>query len=515
VILSATGALNYSWSGGVNNNQAFVPLSSAGYTVTGYNQFNCSATDVVTVSVTASPQLNLGADVEVCLGDSIRFDANANATWTGLENATGNVVNVSPINSGNLIAQITNGSCIARDSVFITVRPRPNVSAGNDQNICSGQSVILSATGALNYIWSGGVNNNQAFFPGISSVYSVTGYNQFNCSATDSVNVNVTVSPQINLGANVEICFGDTILIDANANALWSGILTDTAQVISFVPAQSGYLSCEVSNNGCSIKDSIFVQVNPIPYPFISGLDEVCANSYWQKYEVSPTTNRLDWSLTNGEIQAGTGTNEIYVHWFDGNSGSLSVVEYIWSSGCIGENDLTIVLADSALDPADIRLLYNGGNVLHTTIDYPVMSWGYESVQTHIPVYLGVYTQYCQIQNFDPSNFNYWVEIGDGNGCITKSYYNAPTFPIAVNAIESEISAKVYPNPANDLIYIELETTDSNIDFQIRDLSGKLIRQNLLQNTVNSISLEGLSAGLYFVELRNEKGSRVYKIVKL
>jgi hypothetical protein len=167
------------------------------------------------------------------------------------------------------------------------------------------------------------------------------------------------------------------------------------------------------------------------------------------------------------------------------------------------------------LNPADIRLLYNGGNVLHTTIDYPVMSWGYESVQTHIPVYLGVYTQYCQIQNFDPSNFNYWVEIGDGNGCITKSYYNAPIFPIAVNAIESEISAKVYPNPANDLIYIELETTDSNIDFQIRDLSGKLIRQNLLQNTVNSISLEGLSAGLYFVELRNEKGSRVYKIVKL
>jgi hypothetical protein len=60
-----------------------------------------------------------------------------------------------------------------------------------------------------------------------------------------------------------------------------------------------------------------------------------------------------------------------------------------------------------------------------------------------------------------------------------------------------------------------LETTDSNIDFQIRDLSGKLIRQNLLQNTVNSISLDGLSAGLYFVELRNEKGSRVYKIVKL
>ena len=515
VILSASGALNYSWSGGVNNNQPFVPLSSASYTVTGYNQFNCSATDVVTVSVTASPQLNLGADVEICLGDSIRFDANANATWTGLADSTGNLVNIRPTSSGNLIAQLANGSCIARDTVFITVRPRPNVSAGNDQNICSGQSVILSATGALNYIWSGGVNNNQAFFPGSSSVYTVTGYNQFNCSATDSVNVNVTPSPQLNFGANVEICFGDSIRIDANANAQWSGILTDTAQVISFVPAQSGYLSCEVSNNGCSIKDSIFVQVNPIPYPFISGLDEVCANSSWQRYAVAPGTNAYNWTISNGEILAGNGTNEIFVHWFDSVGGRLTVNEYIWSSGCSSEEELNVSFIDTALAPAEIRLLYNGGNILHTTLDYPQMSWGYESVQTHIPVYLGVYTQYCQIQNFDPSNFNYWVEIGDGNGCITKSYYNAPTFPIAVSNIDSEISAKVYPNPANDLIYIELERMNSEVNFQLSDISGKVIQSGLLQKTVNTISLERLPSAMYFVRIGNENNSSIYKIVKL
>jgi hypothetical protein len=515
VILSATGALNYSWSGGVNNNQTFVPLSSASYTVTGYNQFNCSATDAVTVSVTTSPQLNLGPDVEICLGDSILIDANANATWTGLINATGNVVNISPLNSAYLYAQLANGSCIARDSVFITVRPRPNVSAGNDQNICSGQSVILSATGALNYSWSGGVNNNQAFFPGSSSVYTVTGYNQFNCSATDIVTVNVTTSPQINLGADVAICFGDSIRIDANANAQWSGILTDTAQVISFVPAQSGYLSCEVSNNACSIRDSIYVQVNPIPYPFISGPDEVCANSYWQRYAVAPGTNAYNWTISNGEILAGFGTNEVYIHWFDGDSGILSVNEYIWNSGCSSENDLIVTLGATALRPAEISLLYNGGNVLRTAIDYPYMSWGYESVQSHIPVYLGVSTQYCQIQNFDPSNFNYWVEIGDGNGCITKSYYNAPTFPIAVSNIDSEISAKVYPNPANDLIYIELERMDSEFNFQLSDISGKVIQSGLLQKTVNTISLERLPSAMYFVRIGNENNSSIYKIVKL
>jgi hypothetical protein len=256
------------------------------------------------------------------------------------------------------------------------------------------------------------------------------------------VTVNVLTNPLLNLGQNRTICYGDTVIINSqNSNTLWSGITTSTVQNLRFSPQSSGYLVCQASNNNCIVKDSIYILVNPIPYPFISGPQNACKNSFWQKYEVSPTTNGLTWSISNGEIQAGFGTNEIYVHWFNGSVGTLTVNEYIWNSGCSSEDDLTVVLADTALEPAVIGLLYNGGNVLHTSIDYPFMSWGYESVQTHIPIYLGVSTQYCLIQNFDPSNYNYWVEIGDGNGCITKSYYNAPTYPIAVNqtALENQI----------------------------------------------------------------------------
>ncbi len=517
VTLSASGALTYVWSSGYNNNQAFFPSSSNTYTVTGYNQYNCSATDQVTVSITSTPVLNIGPDLEICSGDLVSVNAqNSNAVWSGLSSSTGSNISFSPTGSGFLYCQLSNGNCIVRDSIYITVRPTPIVNAGNDQNICTGNSVTLSATGALNYIWSSGVNNNQAFFLSSTNTYTVTGYNQYNCTATDQVTVNVLTNPLLNLGQNRTICYGDTIIINSqNSNTIWSGITTSTVQNLRFVPQSSGYLVCQVSNNSCVVKDSIYILVNPIPYPFISGPQNACKNSYWQKYEVSPTTNGLTWTISNGEIQAGFGTNEIYVHWFNGAVGTLSVNEYVWNSGCSSEEDITVALGDTALDPAEIRLLYNGGNVLHTTIDYPFMSWGYESVQTHIPIYLGVSTQYCQIQNFDPSNYNYWVEIGDGNGCISKSYYNVPNFPIAVNQTALENQIKIYPNPVNENLFVEIDKqVSTRVSYQIFDISGRVIKYGEMESGMNTISVDELPNAVYFIHLQTDKDKKSLKFVK-
>jgi hypothetical protein len=63
VILSATGGNFLTWNNGVFNNIAFTPTSTATYTVTGTNGFNCAGTDsvVVTVSQSSSSTLNINA----------------------------------------------------------------------------------------------------------------------------------------------------------------------------------------------------------------------------------------------------------------------------------------------------------------------------------------------------------------------------------------------------------------------------------------------------------------------
>jgi gliding motility-associated-like protein len=56
IVLNATGAVTYTWDGGVTNNLSFTPLSNATYTATGIDANGCEATDEVTVTLIPKPQ---------------------------------------------------------------------------------------------------------------------------------------------------------------------------------------------------------------------------------------------------------------------------------------------------------------------------------------------------------------------------------------------------------------------------------------------------------------------------
>ena len=51
--------------------------------------------------------------------------------------------------------------CQNIDSVSVIVNPLPVVNAGNDQNICLGDTATLTATGADTYVWSPSVFNGR------------------------------------------------------------------------------------------------------------------------------------------------------------------------------------------------------------------------------------------------------------------------------------------------------------------------------------------------------------------
>jgi hypothetical protein len=140
------------------------------------------------------------------------------------------------------------------------------------------------------------------------------------------------------------------------------------------------------------------------------------------------------------------------------------------------------------------------------------MNWGYESITTHIPVSVGVYSQYCEFDNFDPSNYNYWVEIGDGNNCNTKSYFNTPIYTTSIpEIINSKIN--VYPNPFADEIFVELFSTYDK-DYSIFDLQGGLVLFGSFSNGLNKIETESLNIGMYLLFLNDNYENGAIKIFK-
>ena len=65
-----------------------------------------------------------------------------------------------------------------------------------------------------------------------------------------------------------------------------------------------------------------------------------------------------------------------------------------------------------------------------------------------------------------------------------------------------ESSLKVYPNPVSEVLRIEGISSFSNINFQIFDIHGQLVKTGSV-NTSNSISVSDLSQGMYFLKLGN------------
>lgn len=79
----------------------------------------------------------------------------------------------------------------------ISINNLPSVSAGNDVTICKGFSTVLTATGAITYSWDQGAGDTSivTVMPNETTVYAVTGVDDFGCSNTDTVVVTVISSP--------------------------------------------------------------------------------------------------------------------------------------------------------------------------------------------------------------------------------------------------------------------------------------------------------------------------------
>lgn len=72
---------------------------------------------------------------------------------------------------------------------------------------------------------------------------------------------------------------------------------------------------------------------------------------------------------------------------------------------------------------------------------------------------------------------------------------------------------KIYPNPATDKLFIELNNNIKFSSFEIVDLNGKVTLKNELQG--NLIPVTNLPSGIYFLRLINNSESYKFKFIKL
>jgi hypothetical protein len=119
-------------------------------------------------------------------------------------------------------------------------------------------------------------------------------------------------------------------------------------------------------------------------------------------------------------------------------------------------------------------------------------------------------------QTYTPTvSGNYFVIVTDVNGCTTIS--DTISFSMSVNQNLISNGIKIYPNPAQDQVWIEImNATNSSVRVEILSMDGRLLFENETSKsglTKTKVDLYNFASGVYFVKAISESKTTIQKLV--
>ena len=376
-------------------------------------QFEDETTCADTITLQA-PDLPIYSVVQsgntYCQGDSIYdilLDASIdqNATLYYTFNGSPQTMNISTgqVNLGNqegvyIIDSIQDANCsnYFTDTLQITILTLPNVSAGVDTSICTGDSYILSASGAQTYQWEGGYLDQQVVNLTIGQhQFVVEGTDVNACTNTDTLDIIVNAIPQVSFTVDtlegcepLEVTFSNTT---SNTQSLvWTIDNTSytSNQVVHEFNAGLYTVSLNVTdqNNCINTVDYIdYVEVHPNPVAdFSMSTNEINTLDNTVSF-TNQSTGAINYYWTFGDGNTSTQVNP--VHGFIGNSRIVFQIELLATSdeGCTDVEYQSIELNPEMLYYVPNTFTPNGDQSNNTF--QPVFTSGIDFTSYRLEIY--------------------------------------------------------------------------------------------------------------------------------
>ncbi len=254
VTLTSDTAHTYLWNNG-GTTQSITVTDSGNYFVTINDVNGCSATSAaIHVVVHPLPATGITSDhaTTFCLGDSVILTSVAASSYVWNNNETTQSITV--LNAGTYFVKITDvNGCSATSAPVNTVVetfPVAIISANGPTTFCSGDSVLLSASGNGSYVWSTSDATSSIIVHDAGDYFLAVA----NSCGTDTATITVTVNglpiSSVTPDGSTTFCAGDSVTLTANsANAYeWSsGAVTQSITVST----NGNYFVTIKDANGC------------------------------------------------------------------------------------------------------------------------------------------------------------------------------------------------------------------------------------------------------------------------
>lgn len=264
------------------------PDTTTVYTAVGVSE-NCGTAfrEITVIVETGFLGVDAGEDKFICPGESVVLDGSGafSYSWdppTGLDNPNASNPVASPsVTTTYYLTGLTETGCPGSDSTTVTVWDLPTVTidpVGATVDICIGSSTVLTASGAVDYVWSPAdgldvtIGESVTASPEVTTTYTVVGTDANGCENTSTITVVVNPLPIADAGADItiDIVNNDVAVLTATGGVsyTWTPITgiqppSDPNQAsISVQPEDTTtYIVMVTDANGCVSFDSVTVNV--------------------------------------------------------------------------------------------------------------------------------------------------------------------------------------------------------------------------------------------------------------
>lgn len=410
--------------------------------------------------------------------------------------------------------------------------PPTNTTPPANQNICSGNSTTLSASGigilgwynaAIGGTWLGGGTNYTTPILTTNTTYYVQDSTCAASTTRTAIPVTVNTPPVPTITGQTSMCvnsgYYNYITESGMINYLWSvssgGVInygSGTNQIqVSWICSGPQTVSVTYANGtGCNaITPTVLnISVNPLPGQAgtITGVSTVCAGDNDVLYSVAPIPNAMSyvWVLPPyATISSGAGTNSITVN-YDTNAVSGNVTVYgnnLCGNGTISP-DFPVTV--HSIPPTPV--ITNTGDTLYSNASKG-NQWYYEGIL------LAGDTSQTYVANY---NGYYW-DLVTVNGCSSDTSNHILILLTDVDS-HSPASINVYPVPNDGLFNVSITTTlKETFSISIYNTLGiKIYEETEVDVDVSlqkTIDLRPLPGGVYTIIFENSQHQEIKKII--
>ncbi len=487
------------------------PDTDSMYYVTVTNEYNCSGSDTIMVYVQPLPDADAGSDQMICLGDCVTLTASGGTSYIWDHGDSTATTIVCPEETTYYYVTVFDDlGCSARDSVEVIVRPVPEITLTPDTGVCIDGCITLVASGGTSYLWSTGDTTSEiTVCPEMNTRYYVEAFNEYNCSARDSVSVFIFPDPEPKLPDDTVICDNECITLTCQEGTefLWS--TGDTTKSIDVCPnEQTKYLVSVVDEHGCKGNDSITIGVKPATDNYIYNLlPAFCENE---------DSVRL-YGYPGGGYFSGPGVipyqDDYYFFPDSAGTGKVPVVYvYLNELGCTSYDTafVSIYPMPELNIGKDTTVCNNKLYTLDAGPDYDFYLWFDGSIEQAVTFYPGKYGTGEKM--FDV--------IVTKDGC---TGYDDITLNIiicnpGINDLDKEPDICISPNPVTEKLFISINNNQNDIKLEIINIKGEIALSGIIKkckykNCTKIFDVTRLQKGLYIVRLFSDEFIKVKKLI--